>query len=130
MDRHFNWQVAVISHNELVEKSLIDVVSICECFGRSRQSYSESVDISGNPLIIQGREGRSDHSMEITRVTLDVDVGVMIVDFNNCVRLVRISDQIVEKLVSIQGVVGTSHVMWHLSSKRWLMDCSTSGEGC
>ena len=68
--------------------------------------------------------------MEITRVTLDVDVGVMIVDFNNSVRLVRISDQIVEKLVSIHCIVSTSHVMWHLSSKRWLMDCSTSGEGC
>ena len=68
--------------------------------------------------------------MEITGVTLDVDVGVMIVDFNNCVRFVSVSDQIVEKLVSIQGVVGTSHMMWQLGRERWLMDCSPSGEGC
>ena len=68
--------------------------------------------------------------MEISGVTLDVDVGVMIVDLNNSVRYVSVFDQIVEKLVSIQGVVGTSHMMWQLGTERFLMDCSPSGERC
>ena len=39
MDRHFHRQIAIItiSHNELVEKSLIDAGSVLEYFGRSRQ---------------------------------------------------------------------------------------------
>ena len=128
MDRHFDRQIAKSCHYKLVEKSLVETGGVLECFGRSRQRYRETIDNSGNPLIIQGREGGSDNSMEISRVTLDVDIGVMIVDFNNCVWLVRVSDKIVEKLVSIESIVSISHMKWNLSWE-WV-NSSPSCQSC
>ena len=107
---------------------MVETGGVLECFGRSRQRYRETIDNSGNPLIIQGRERGSDNSVEVARVTLDVDIGVIIVDFNNCVWLVRVSDKIIEELVSIESVVSISHMKWNLSWE-WV-NSSPSCQSC